>query len=198
MTIPYEFYNSGADNQNWALLQFSEKSPVWLTLAYSNRIQDIPLTVYGYIYRTNSWSTCTLLCVPVPNSKERRTLESSSSEHVKLALEACFTDDRRCVVATQQHIAAGYVCKKCFILVDKKVRMEGELEKVKIILKDKVSRNVESFVLPERTVSKEELRETPTVQSGVKRTSASSTVPAPKRPRMDKPMQGQSVSVKVC
>ena len=47
--IPYGFYNSGAENQNWALLQFLEKSPVWLTLAYSNRIQDISLTVYGYL-----------------------------------------------------------------------------------------------------------------------------------------------------
>jgi len=49
VTIPYGFYNSGAENQNWALLQFLEKSPVWLTLAYSNRIQDISLTVYGYL-----------------------------------------------------------------------------------------------------------------------------------------------------
>lgn len=49
VTIPYGFYNSGAENQNWALLQFLEKSPVWLTLAYSNRIQDISLTMYGYL-----------------------------------------------------------------------------------------------------------------------------------------------------
>ena len=141
---------------------------------------------------------CKACAIPVPNSKERRTLESSSSEHVKLAMEACFMDDRRCAVATRQHFAAGYVCKKCFVLVDKKVRMESELEKVKVILKDKVSRAVESFALPEKAVSEEELRETPTVQSGVKRTSASSTVPAPKRPRMDEPVQGQSASVTVC
>ena len=131
-----------------------------------------------------------------PNSKERRSLESSSSEHVKLALEACFRENGRCAVATRLHVSTGYVCKKCFLLVDKKVRIKNELEKVKVNLKDKVSRAIESFAL---SVSTEELmRETPlTVQSAVKRTSASAAVPAPKRPRMNEPMQEQSASVTV-
>ena len=139
---------------------------------------------------------CKACAIPVPNSKERRSLESSSSEHVKLALEACFREDGRCAVATRLHVSTGYVCKKCFLLVDKKVRIKNELEKVKVNLKDKVSRAIESFALP---VSTEELmRETPlTVQSAVKRTSASAAVPAPKRPRMNEPMQEQSASVTV-
>ena len=139
---------------------------------------------------------CKACAIPVPNSKERRSLESSSSEHVKLALEACFREDERYAVATRLHVSTGYVCKKCFLLVDKKVRIKTELEKVKVNLKDKVSRAIESFALP---VSTEELmRETPlTVQSAVKRTSASAAVPAPKRPRMNEPMQEQSASVTV-
>ena len=82
---------------------------------------------------------CKACAIPVPNSKERRSLESSSSEHVKLALEACFREDGRCAVATRLHVSTGYVCKKCFLLVDKKVRIKNELEKVKVNLKDKVS-----------------------------------------------------------
>ena len=144
---------------------------------------------------TTKMLRCKACAIPVPNSKERRSLESSSSEHVKLALEASFREDGRCAVATRLHVSTGYVCKKCFLLVDKKVRIKNELEKVKVNLKDKVSRGIESFALP---VSTEELIETPlTVQSAVKRTSASAAVPAPKRPRMNEPMQEQSASVTV-
>ena len=100
---------------------------------------------------------CKACAIPVPNSKERRSLESSSSEHVKLGLEACFREDGRCAVATRLHVSTGYVCKKCFLLVDKKVRIKNELEKVKVNLKDKVSRGIESFTQP---VSTEELIET--------------------------------------
>ena len=63
---------------------------------------------------------------------------------------------------------------------------------MKVNLKDKVSRAIESFALP---VSAEEIPLT--VQSAVKRTSASAAVPVPKRPRMNELMQEQSASVTV-
>lgn len=103
-------------------------------------------------YRRYVW--CKACAIPVPNSKERRSLENSSSEHVKLASDACFREDGRCAVTTRQYISTGYVCKKCFVLVDKKVRIKNELEKVKVNLKDKVLRAIESFALP---VSAEEI-----------------------------------------
>ena len=63
--IPYQFYSSGDDNQNWALLHFTDESPVWLKLAYSEHIRNTPLTVYGYLqdkewgtmYSTMCWSS---------------------------------------------------------------------------------------------------------------------------------------------
>ena len=54
--IPYHFHSTGDDNQNWALVEFSDESPVWLRLAYSESVQNIPLTVYGYL-QDREWET---------------------------------------------------------------------------------------------------------------------------------------------
>ena len=80
---------------------------------------------------------------------ERRVLQSSSSEQVRAALEVCFTGSGCCGVAARQHLSSGYVCKKCFVLVDKKIRLEMEIEKVKSDLKYKIAGAIKSFALPE-------------------------------------------------
>ncbi len=54
--IPLEYFMSGSQAHNWALITFNDrfKSPVWLRFAYSELVQDIPLILYGYTAKADS------------------------------------------------------------------------------------------------------------------------------------------------
>ncbi len=136
---------------------------------------------------------CKACAAQVPNSKERRLLENPASEQVRSALEVSFTDHGCCEAAARQHVSSGYVCKRCFILLDKKVRLELEIKKVKSNLSHKVAGAIQSFTLPEEPRSMR--LPTDSSPSAVTRKRPSGAAPsAPKRPRID---EEQSPSVAV-
>ena len=143
---------------------------------------------------------CKACAVQVPNCKERRSLESSTCDLVRSSLEVCFTSSGCCEAVARQHVSSGYVCKRCFVLVDKKVRLETEMEKVKTDLNQKVAGAIKSFALPEEAPSPApDSLEVPKIPSAQKRPSgaADSEVSAPKRLRIDQPSSGQSPGVTV-
>ena len=162
-------------------------------LIYDVRDENGPRGVIIVVER-RKMLRCKACAVPVPKSQERRLLESSQSEQVRSTLEVSFTDHGCCEAAARQHVSSGYVCKKCFVLMEKKVRLELELEKVKSDLGRKVVGAIHSFSLPEEPRSIGVL-EAPTISSAVTRKRPSAAAPsAPKRPRIDEE-HSPSVSV---
>ena len=57
VVIPAKFFVTGDDVHNWALITFTEgtASQVWLKMAYSQKIHDIVMTVYGYLPDEHPW-----------------------------------------------------------------------------------------------------------------------------------------------
>lgn len=51
VSIPLDFFLSGSQDHDWALISFADKSksPVWLRLAFSEHLEDKPLVMYGYL-----------------------------------------------------------------------------------------------------------------------------------------------------
>ena len=49
--VPINYFLSGAERDDWALIVYSEPSasPVWLKIGYSKRIYNSPFTAYSYI-----------------------------------------------------------------------------------------------------------------------------------------------------
>ena len=85
---------------------------------------------------------CKVCGSPVPNHKERRLLEGTSSSSVrngllqlskKVELKASICDD---------HFSHGYICKKCFILVEKCVSLTNKL----IELEKTITSNLQSAI----------------------------------------------------
>ena len=113
-------------------------------------------------------------------------------------LEVCFTSSVCCEAIAQQHVSSSYVYKRCFVLVEKEVRFETEMEKVKADLRQKVAGAIKSFALPEEAHSTV-LLEVPSIPSALKRPSdaSHSKVSAPKRLRIDQSSSGQSPGVTV-
>jgi len=44
-------------------------------------------------------------------------------------VEVCFTSSGRCEAVPQQHVSSGYVCKRCFVLLNCRVQLKLEMEK---------------------------------------------------------------------
>lgn len=57
VVISAKYFVKGDDAYNWALITFTEDttSPVWLKIAYSQRVHDIAMTVYGYLPNEHPW-----------------------------------------------------------------------------------------------------------------------------------------------
>ena len=57
VVISAKYFISGDDTHNWALITFTEDtaSSVWLKIAYSQRVHDIVMTVYGYLPEEHPW-----------------------------------------------------------------------------------------------------------------------------------------------
>ena len=57
VVISAKYFVKGDDVYNWALITFTEDtaSPVWLKMAYSQRVHDIVMTVYGYLPDEHPW-----------------------------------------------------------------------------------------------------------------------------------------------
>jgi len=56
-------------------------------------------------------------------------LSCSMSVYVYVLVEVCFTSSGCCETVSQQHVSSGYVCKRCFVLLDCRVRLKLEMEK---------------------------------------------------------------------
>ena len=81
---------------------------------------------------------------PVPNPKERRLLESTSSYSVRnglLQLSKKAEEDINSSIC-DDHFSHGYVCKKCFILVEKYVSLTSKL----IELEKTITSNLQSAI----------------------------------------------------
>ena len=59
VVISAKFFVAGNDIHNWALIAFTQdsESPVWLEMAYSSKMHDKALTVYGYLVNDHPWGT---------------------------------------------------------------------------------------------------------------------------------------------
>lgn len=59
VVIPAKFFVTGSHIHNWALIAFTEDSasPVWLKFAYSSKVRDKAMTVYGYLPNDHPWGT---------------------------------------------------------------------------------------------------------------------------------------------
>ena len=55
--IPHDFFTAGKLEKNWALIEFDTESPVWLRIAHSKKLQDIAMTVYGYLPDDHPYGT---------------------------------------------------------------------------------------------------------------------------------------------
>ena len=62
----------------------------------------------------------------VPNPKVRRLLESPTSSSVR----ECFSELAVSLEKEASHFHHGYVCRNCFLLVEKKIRLSKELKVV--------------------------------------------------------------------
>ena len=59
VVISAKFFVTGNYVYNWALIAFMEDSasPVWLKMAYSSKVHDKAMTVYGYLVSDHPWGT---------------------------------------------------------------------------------------------------------------------------------------------
>ena len=110
----------------------------------------------------------------VPNSKERRSLESPTSSSVRTALfhySRKAQEETSSSTISEDHFSHGYACKKCFLLVQKCLSLKNKLME----LEKDITGNLSSAF---------HLCEAQTVQ-GTKRSCSSNAPSTPKRMRLD-------------
>lgn len=96
---------------------------------------------------------CKACSSEVPNARERRSLQVETSANVRDTLEqlCCIRGCQESVV--RQHCCSGYVCKKCFVLVEKYNRLQTDLKEVHKALLDNISVVLSVFPLETQQAS---------------------------------------------
>ena len=97
---------------------------------------------------------------PVCDSKERRVLDKSTSESVRLSL-CDFTKDHLgddSVSFSDERFSDGYLCKKCFMLVQKRSRLRRELENIDATILSNIKSAASVFAFDEEQGSIEVVR----------------------------------------
>ena len=96
---------------------------------------------------------CKACSAEVLQVKERRSLESRTSDKVRETLEQFFCI-RGCTESeAKQHCSVGYVCKKCFLQVDRYNRLQNDVKEVQKALHDKISVAFSAFCLTAQQTS---------------------------------------------
>ncbi len=132
-------------------------------------------------------SRCKLCSSEATNQRDRRSLPSKSSDSVRAALEEAFIQHGCVREDARQHCSVGFLCKKCFVLLEKRSRLHRELQSVNQEVQQKTSVAVTAFSLPHVSA-----------RSPLKR-PASTTAPVPaKRLCLTRPTAASEPAVTVC
>lgn len=123
---------------------------------------------------------CKACSSEVPNARERRSLQVETSANVRDILEqlCCIRGCQESVV--RQHCCSGYVCKKCFVLVEKYNRLQTDLKEVHKALLDNISVVLSVFPLETQQASSGSEQQEVNVRPP-KRPARQSAAPQPKR-----------------
>ncbi len=66
VSIPHEYFVSGSQSHDWALISFFDKtkSPVWLRLGYTDLVlvEEMPLALYGYLAKESQGAMYSTEC----------------------------------------------------------------------------------------------------------------------------------------
>lgn len=91
---------------------------------------------------------CKACSSPVPNPKERRLLESTTSSSVRIGLvqfSRKVQDDAS--LSIDEHFSHGYVCKKCFGVMEKFLSLSYKLTELENMISSNLSETLISFGL---------------------------------------------------
>ena len=128
---------------------------------------------------------CKACFAEVPQVKERRSLESRTSDNVRETLEQFFCIQGCTESESKQHCSVGYVCKKCFLQVARYNRLQNDVNGVKKALHDKISVAFSAFSLTAQQTSTIELHSTSQTEAHLvrpaKRTAGHTATSHPKR-----------------
>ena len=123
---------------------------------------------------------CKACLSPLPDSKERRSLVNPKSHIVRNGLIQLSSKIDEDTSNCKQHFSHGYVCKKCFNLVNRYINLSNNLAEM------------EKTILG--TLSSAFGRSEP-ITRGMKRSSPSLGTSTPKRIRIDNNSESSSVVV---
>ena len=73
---------------------------------------------------------CKLCAEETINVKDRRSLASQKSEGVRAVLGEALIQHGCVQDNVKQHISSGHLCKKCFILLEKRWKLQHDLHHV--------------------------------------------------------------------
>lgn len=121
---------------------------VTLNQAMTNEYLDTRGLLHGWSWDgAGRMSRCKLCTGAVTDVKERRSLASKTSDIIRLVLQeafilyGCVHDD------VKEYCSSDYLCKKCFVLLEKRARLQRELQSVDESIQTNISVSVTAFSL---------------------------------------------------